>query len=65
MVRLKELERWLSTRDVMAVLGWSRQGVVNLATQGRVRAVKTRIGWLYDPKSVEAFAASEKKSSTE
>ena len=64
MVRLKDLEQWLSTSDVMEILGWSRQGVVNLANQGRVRAVKTRIGWLYDPASVEAFrvAAAEKTS---
>jgi hypothetical protein len=39
----------------MGVLGWSRQGVVNLANQGRVRAVKTRIGHLYDPKDVQRF----------
>ncbi len=64
MVRLKELERWLSTADVAAVLGWSRQGVVNLASQGRVRAVKTRIGWLYDPESVEAFRAAAAEDPT-
>jgi hypothetical protein len=39
----------------MGVLGWSRQGVVNLANQGRVRVVKTRIGHLYDPKDVQRF----------
>ena len=55
MVRLKELEGWMSTADVMGVLGWSRQGVVNLANQGRVRVVKTRIGHLYDPKDVQRF----------
>ena len=54
-VRLKELEGWLSPADVMGVLGWSRQGVVNLANQGRVRAVRTRIGYLYDPKDVQRF----------
>ena len=55
MVRLKELEGWLSTADVMEVLGWSRQGVVNLANQGRVKAVRTRLGYLYDPKDVRRF----------
>ncbi len=54
-VRLKELEEWLSTADVVEALGWSRQGVVNLANQGRVKAVKTRIGYLYDPKDVQRF----------
>jgi len=54
-VRLKELEGWLSTADVMEALGWSRQGVVNLANQGRIRAVRTRIGYLYDPEDVQRF----------
>jgi hypothetical protein len=57
-VRLKELERWLSTMQTARALGWSRQGVINLAEQGRVRAVRTACGWLYDPKSVEDFARS-------
>ena len=43
----------------MEVLGWSRQGVVNLANQGRVRVVKTRIGHLYDPKDVQRFKEEE------
>lgn len=55
MVRLKDLEKWLSTTQTARALGWSRQGVINLAEQGRVRAVKTAAGWLYDPKSVEDF----------
>ena len=54
-MRTCQLEGWLSTADVMEVLGWSRQGVVNLANQGRVRVVKTRIGHLYDPKDVQRF----------
>jgi Helix-turn-helix domain len=55
MVRLKELEKWLSTAQTARALGWSRQGIINLAEQGRVRAVRTACGWLYDPKSVEEF----------
>ena len=59
MVSLKELEKWMSTTQAAERLGWSRQGVINLAKQGRVRAVRTACGRLYDPKSVEAFALTE------
>jgi hypothetical protein len=55
MVSLKDLEKWLSTTQTARALGWSRQGVINLAEQKRLRAVRTACGWLYDPKSVEAF----------
>ena len=61
MVRLKELEGWLSTADVMAELGWSCQGVVNLANQGRVKAVRTRLGYLYDPEDVRRFKEKEER----
>ena len=55
-MRLKDLESWLSAGEVSTRLSWSRQGVLNLAEDGRVRAVRTHIGWLYDPESVEDFA---------
>ena len=61
MVRLKELERWLSTGQVSKRLGRSRQGVIDLAQARRLRAVKTAAGWLYDPESVDAFAEREAK----
>jgi hypothetical protein len=61
MVRLKELERWMSTGQVSKYLGRSRQGVIYLAEARKLRAVKTAAGWLYDPESVEAFAGREKK----
>lgn len=38
-------------------MGWSRQGVINLAESRRIRSVRTAAGWLYDPRSVEDFAA--------
>lgn len=53
MPTIKELERWLPTGQAAKELGKSRQGAMWLAENGRVRAVKTQIGWLYDPKSVE------------
>ncbi len=61
MVKLKELERWMSTGQVSKYLGRSRQGVIYLAEARKLRAVKTTAGWLYDPESVEAFAEREKK----
>ena len=57
MPSLKELEAWLSTGQVSKKLGMSRQGVIYLAEQRKVRAVKTAAGWLYDPDSIEAYAA--------
>ncbi len=56
MVTLKELEDWMTTGQVSKKLGRSRQGVINLAEERRLRAVK--VGgqtWIYDPASVEDF----------
>ena len=60
-MRLKDLERWYSTGQVSKVLGRSRQGAIDLAEARKLRAVKTAVGWLYDPASVEAFAEAESK----
>ena len=65
MVRLEELEEWLTSGEAAAVLGRTKQGTINLAKSGRVRGVKTRAGWLYDPKSVEAFVSSSSPASTQ
>jgi hypothetical protein len=61
MPSLKELERWMGTGQVAKKLGYSRQGVINLAEEGKIRAVKTGAGWIYDPDSVEIFARHKKK----
>ena len=47
----------MGTGQVSTTLGYSRQGVINLARDGKIRAVKTGAGWLYDPDSVEAYRA--------
>ena len=65
MVTLKELERWLYTGQVSRKLERSRQGMIDLAEQRRLRAVKTAAGWLYDPESVEACAERESRKSKE
>ena len=57
MPSLKELERWMGTGQVADRLGYSRQYVIYLAKERKIRAVKTGAGWLYDPDSIETFAA--------
>jgi len=54
---MKELKRWMGTGQVADKLGYSRQGVINLAKEKKIRAVQTGAGWLYDPDSVEMFKA--------
>ena len=56
-MKLKDLERWIGVGQVSKRLGRSRQGTINLLDEGRIRAVKTPIGWLVDPEDVERFAA--------
>ena len=62
MPSLKELERWMGTGQVADKLGYSRQYIINLAKERKIRAVKTGAGWLYDPDSVEVFRARLKAS---
>ena len=57
MIRLMELEEWMSTGQVARVLGRSRPNVIRLAEARRIRSVRTAAGWLYEPESVHEFAA--------
>jgi hypothetical protein len=60
MPSLKELESWMSTGQVSKKLKRSRQGVINLAENRKLRAVKIAGEfWAYDPESVEDFAHKE------
>lgn len=52
MPSLKELENWLTTSEAASKLGKTRQGVVWMCENGRLRAVRTRLGWLVDPKGL-------------
>ncbi len=61
MPSLKELESWMSTGQVSTKLGRSRQGVINLARERKLRAVLTGAGWIYDPESVQNFARNQNK----
>jgi hypothetical protein len=62
MPTLRQLENWMSTGQVAKKLGYSRQGVINLAEDKKIRAVKTQAGWIYDPDSVATYYARMKAS---
>jgi len=52
----------MSTGQVADKLSYSRQYVINLAKERKIRAVKTGAGWLYDPDSVAVYKATMKSS---
>jgi hypothetical protein len=64
-VKLKDLKNWMGVGQMSTRLGRSRQGVINLLDEGRIRAVKTPIGWLADPDAVERFAREHGKKGGE
>ena len=49
----------MGTKQVADALGYSRQYIIKLAQERRIRAVKTGAGWLYDPDSVNTFKATK------
>ncbi len=56
MPTLQEFETWLTTGDTASRLNKSRQGVVWLCENRKLRAARTALGWLVDPKDVERYA---------
>jgi excisionase family DNA binding protein len=56
---LREFERWLTTSQAASKLGRSRQGVLWMLENGRLRGVKTQLGWLVDPEAVERMKEDE------
>lgn len=55
----REFERWLTTGDSASRLGKSRQGVVWLLENRRLRGVRTALGWLVDPRDVARLAEEQ------
>lgn len=63
MARLTELEKWWTPGQVQSYTGYSRQGVLDFAREGVIRAAFVgkehkehgRGQWIYDPESVAAF----------
>ena len=63
MPTIRELENWLTTSQAASKLNKTRQGVTWMVENKKLRAAKTPLGWLIDPKSVEAVRESEKEES--
>ncbi len=63
-MRLKELESWLTAADVARIRGVSRQAIHKQLNEGHYRTVKTRLGWLIDPESVEDRVKESEGTST-
>ena len=59
MPTMKELERWITTSQAASKLGKTRQGITWMAENKRIRAVKTKLGWLIDPEAVEKLKRVE------
>lgn len=62
-MKLKDFENWLTSGQVAERLGVTRQTALNLAADGRLRAVLVgrnapgRGTWIYDPQDVERYAS--------
>ncbi len=59
MPSIKAFEKWLTTGDAASRLGKSRQGVVWMLENKRLRGARTALGWLVDPADVERMAAEQ------
>jgi hypothetical protein len=57
MPSVQEFESWLTTGFAASKLGKSRQGVVWLCENRKLRAARTALGWLVDPNDVERYAS--------
>ena len=53
MPTIRELENWLTTSQAASKLNKTRQGITWMVENRKLRAAKTQLGWLIDPKSVE------------
>lgn len=62
MVSLKELKTWLTPAEAGQVIGMSKQGVLKRLENRKLRGVKTRQGWLVDPKYAERVAQERRAS---
>jgi len=61
MPTIKELEAWMTTGDAASRLGKTVQGVKWLLENRRLRGVRTRLGWLIDPATVEEYARTHRQ----
>ena len=70
MPTLRELESWYTTAQAAQAAERSRQGIINAALDGRVRAVQVgrahgtgRSAWIFDPASIAEFVKRDRKTS--
>ena len=61
MPSIKAFEGWFTTGDAASRLGKSRQGIVWLLENKRLRGARTALGWLVDPADVERFAREQEQ----
>ena len=61
MPTINELEHWLTTSQASSILNKTRQGISWMVENKKLRAAKTPLGWLIDPKSVLDAAKSQEK----
>jgi hypothetical protein len=56
MVRLKELENWLTPAEAGRVIGISKQATIKRLEEAKLRGVKTHQGWIVDPQDAQRAA---------
>lgn len=56
-VVMAEFATWPSVRDAARRLDYSVMHISRLVRNGKLQAVRTRVGWLIDPESVAAYEA--------
>ncbi len=61
MPSIRQFEQWLTTGDTASRLGKSRQGIVWLLENKRLRGARTALGWLVDSVDVERFAREQEQ----
>lgn len=52
---MDQAKNWIGSGEAARRLGYSRIWVRTLAERGEIDSVKTPIGFLFDPASVEAY----------
>jgi Helix-turn-helix domain len=68
MPSLEEMRSWYTTELAAEALGRSRQGAINLALDGKIRAVKIASAypnakgcWVFSPESIAKFLEAERE----
>jgi hypothetical protein len=57
-----DIAHWSSVATVARTHSVTVQGIYGLLRRGRLQGVRTDVGWLVDPKSVNTWAAARRKA---